>query len=647
MRNPSEASGFLVVPPVFKIGEAEHLGLAGSIPVRLRQSSPPRPDARRAMSAHVVATAGHVDHGKSTLVRALTGMEPDRWAEERRRGLTIDLGFAWTTLPSGRVVSFVDVPGHGRYIGNALAGLAAAPVVCFVVAADEGWSAQSSDHRDAIAALGIRHGLIVVTKADRAPDLVAATVARARREFAHTGLRDAPAVAVSAVQGSGLEELKQVLDEVLARAPAPDPDGRLRLWIDRSFSVAGAGTVVTGTLTAGTLRKGDRLAVIGYGQEPREVTIRALESRDAPADTLHPVNRVAVNLRGVAASDVRRGQALIVPGKWFMTVAADVRRIEGAPLDEAPAQLVVHFGTAAVPAHLRRFDADHTRITFDWPLPLVVGDRLLLRDPTHHRVLGGVDVLDPDPPQLLRRGDGTRRTATLAAMPPEGDALIKVTQRGAVQTDHLRQIGLVGSDTAPPPGVRELDGWWVHHAAYEAWRKRLRTLVEADDQRDQLTPGVSRGALSDALGAPAAHFIDRLTADADLEQQGGYVRLPRERTDLGRAEAGVAELEARLRAGPFAAPKVGDLAALGLGARELTAAERARRVLRLSGGVVLLPSAPALAIEALAQLPQPFTTSEARQALGTSRRVAIPLLEHLDARGRTRRIDDDHRIVVR
>src|SRR5690606_23172060 len=223
------------------------------------------------MTTHVVATAGHVDHGKSTLVRALTGMEPDRWEEERRRGLTIDLGFVWTTLPSGREVAFVDVPGHGRFIRNALAGLAAVPVVCFVVAADEGWSAQSTDHRDAIAALGIRHGLIVVTKADRAADLVAATIERARSEFAHTGLRAAPAVAVSAVQGTGLDRLRQVLDNVLAEAPAPDASGRLRLWIDRSFSVSGAGTVVTGTLVAGTLTKGDRLVVVGHGQEPREV----------------------------------------------------------------------------------------------------------------------------------------------------------------------------------------------------------------------------------------------------------------------------------------------------------------------------------------------------------------------------------------
>jgi selenocysteine-specific elongation factor len=262
-------------------------------------------------------------------------------------------------------------------------------------------------------------------------------------------------------------------------------------------------------------------------------------------------------------------------------------------------------------------------------------------------VLGGVGVLDPDPPQLLRRGDSAQRRVVLAAMSSEGDVLTKVASRGAVDADDLRRIGLLGPDAAPPSEVRELNGWWVHLPTYDAWRRQLRSLVEHDAQRDQLTPGVSQGAVRDALGPAAAHFIDQLVADAGLQQHNGYVRLPQARTDLGRAEAGVAKLEARLLATPFLAPKADELAALGLGSRELAAAERVRRVLRLQGGVVLLPSAPTLAVQALAQLPQPFTTSQARQALSTSRRVAIPLLEYLDGRGWTRRIDGEHREVVR
>ncbi len=192
-----------------------------------------------------------------------------------------------------------------------------------------------------------------------------------------------------------------------------------------------------------------------------------------------------------------------------------------------------------------------------------------------------------------------------------------------------------------------MSGWWVHPPAYDAWRRRLRALVENDVQRDPLSPGVSQGAVRDAIGASATHFLDQLVADTQLELRNGYVQLPLVRANLGRAEAGVATLEARLLAHPFLAPKIDELAALGLGSRELATAERVQRLLRLQGGIVLLPSAPALAIRKLAQLPQPFTTSQARQALETSRRVAIPLLEFLDKRGWTRRIDDEHREVVR
>ena len=206
------------------------------------------------MSSFVIATAGHVDHGKSTLVRALTGIEPDRWAEERKRGLTIDLGFAWTALPSGRQVAFVDVPGHERYVGNMLAGLGPVPVVCFVIAADEGWQAQSSEHRDAIAALGITAGLIVITRRDRAPDAVPEVTARARAELRGTGLAAAPIVACSGVTGEGLDEVRGALDGVLAGLPEPDPHTRLRLWVDRAFTIAGSGTVVTGTPDRSSLR---------------------------------------------------------------------------------------------------------------------------------------------------------------------------------------------------------------------------------------------------------------------------------------------------------------------------------------------------------------------------------------------------------
>jgi selenocysteine-specific elongation factor len=571
-------------------------------------------------------------------------MEPDRWEEERRRGLTIDLGFAWTTLPSGREVAFVDVPGHQRFLANTLAGLGPAPVVCFVVAADEGWRAQSSDHRDALAALGIRHGLIVVTRADRAPDRGDEVLAQARDELAGTGLRDAPGVVVSAVDGTGLTALRATLDRVLDGLPAPETTARVRLWVDRSFTITGAGTVVTGTLAAGTVAQGDRLELLGADQ-PQSVVIRGLQSRGEPYPTLGPVTRVALNLRGVPRDVIHRGHALVTPGAWPSTATLDIRRTTGGPLTEAAAQLVVHVGTAAVPARLRPFDDDHGRLTLDHRLPLVLGDRLVLRDPGGQRVLGGALVLDAEPPVLRRRGDGTRRSASLRALDAAGDVGAEVARRGAVRVNHLRRLGLPVD--AVPPGVRVLDGWWVHDATYQAWQQRLRAAVDELHARDPLAEGLSRGAARDLLALPEESLLDAVTRDAGLEQRGGHLRSAGARDDLGRAEAAVGELEARLRAEPFHAPEADDLSALRLSARELAAAERAGRVLRLRDGVVLLPTAPALAMRELARLEQPFTTSQARQALGTTRRVAIPLLEHLDARGWTRRLDAGHREVVR
>ncbi|MDQ0028600.1 selenocysteine-specific translation elongation factor [Arthrobacter bambusae] len=597
---------------------------------------------------HVIATAGHVDSGKSTLVRALTGMEPDRWEEERRRGLTIDLGYAWTTLPSGQDVAFVDVPGHERFLGNMLAGIGPAPIVCFVVAADEGWQAQSTDHRDAVAALGIEHGVVVLSRADRASaQRVADVLARARVELAGTGLRDAPAVAVSAIDGTGLAELRSALDGVLANVPPPTTDGRVRLWVDRSFTITGSGTVVTGTLAAGTIVQGDRLSLLGhFGSRP--VVVRGLQSRDTSYTSVGPVSRVALNLRDISAPDIRRGDALLTPDAWPSTGVVGIQRTTGVAFTEVPEQLMVHVGTASVPARLRPFGADHARLVLDRHLPLVVGDRLVLRDPGSRSVLGGARILDADPPSLRRRGDGAHWVQRLATMDPAGDVLGEVAARGAVRPEHLRRLGLLsGHDAEPPSGVEVIDDWWVHAPVLKAWQHQLRSAVQALEERDPLTQGLSMGAARDLLQLPDEKLLSHVIDGAALERHGGHVQLPGSHGNLGAVEASVAELERRLSADTFQAPEADELAALGLGARELAAAERAGRLLRLRDGVVLLPTAPALAMRALAGLEQPFTTSQARQALGTTRRVAVPLLEHLDSRGWTRRLDAGHRTVVR
>ncbi|GAB2539215.1 selenocysteine-specific translation elongation factor [Brachybacterium huguangmaarense] len=594
----------------------------------------------------VVATAGHVDHGKSTLIRALTGIETDRWAEEKRRGLTIDLGFAWAALPSGQEVSFVDVPGHERFLANTLAGLGPAPIVLLAVAADEGWSAQTDDHRDAIAALGIGSGVVALTRADRADEAQrAAAVASVRAELAGTALADVAVVPVSAVTGEGMDALRAALDAVLAAEPAPDPAARVRLWIDRAFTISGAGTVVTGTLEAGSLARGDRLEVQG-AEHTGEVVVRGLQSREQDAERIEPVSRAAVNLRGVPTGALARGDALVTPGAWPLAATLDVRRATGGPLDDLPEQAVAHIGTAAVPVRVRPFGADHARLVLDRPLPLAVGDRIVLRGSGEHAVLGGVRVLDVDPPALDRRGDGTRRASALAAMPADGDAMLEVSRRGAMREKDLRRAGIAVPDPLPD-ALRRVGAHLVDAAALARWGTTLRSAVEETTARDPLAPGLPRGAAAAAIGLPDASLLDAVVAAAGLVSDGGTVHDPDAVRGLGAAEAGIAALERRLRSAPFAAPEADDLAALRLGAKELAAAEGQGRILRLPDGVVLLPTAPALAMRALAALPQPFSASQARQALSTTRRVAIPLLEHLDGRGWTRRVDGTAREVVR
>lgn len=593
----------------------------------------------------VIATAGHVDHGKSTLIRALTGIEPDRWEEEKRRGLTIDLGFAWTTLPSGQEIAFVDVPGHERFLGNMLAGIGPAPIVCFVVAADEGWQAQSDDHRDAIAALGIDQGVIAITRADLAPDRVEAVTAQVRAQLVGTGLADAPAVSVSARTGDGLDELRTALDDAVARSRRPEAADRIRLWVDRSFTIAGAGSVVTGTLTAGTLSVGQTLELRG-ADHSGPVTVRGLQSRGGQARTLEPVTRAAVNLRGIDHEAISRGDALLTPNAWELTGLIDVRGMTGQDLGDAPEELVAHVGTAAVAVRVRPLGARHARLTLDRPLPLTVGDRLVLRGSGSRSVYAGAQVLDVDPPALDRRGDGERRRQALEEMPLTGDAAGEVARRGAIREEVLRRRGLVIPDPLPAATRRE-GAWLVDAAALERWTAGLRRGVLEHAEKNPLAAGLPARVARDMLRLPDESLLEPVVTAAGLQHRDGLLTDPQRAQGMGAAEAGIAALEERLRKAPFHAPEAEDLTALGLGSRELAAAERQGRVLRLPDGVVLLPTAPALAMRELAGLSQPFTTSQARQALDTTRRVAIPLLEHLDARGWTRRVDAGHREIAR
>ena len=588
---------------------------------------------------HVVATAGHVDHGKSTLVRALTGMEPDRWAEERRRGMTIDLGFAWTTLAGGEVVAFVDVPGHERFVPTMIAGVGPVPAVLFVVAADEGWQPQSTEHLAAIDAFEVEHGLLVVTRADLADPGKATQEALA--QLAGTSLAEVDAVAVSAVTGQGLDDLRARLAELVAALPPGDVDQDVRLWVDRSFVISGAGTVVTGTLTGGSISVGDTLVLAASG---RRVRVRAVQCLGRSVTRADPVARVALNLRGVNHDEVGRGDALLSPDAWLQTHEVDVRlhhrQRELARAGSRAAQppstmhLTLHLGTAGVPARLRRLGGEVGRMRLATALPLRIGDRGLLREPGNHDVLLGVTVLDPQPPPLRRRGSAAQRAAELADV----GVAAEIRRRGVVSGSQLRRLGVRGDLPEPLLG-----DWVVDHELGEALRRRLLEVVDAHARQNPLEPGMPLGAAATALDLPDSALVAALVSPG-LVVSAGRVSAAEAAPGLpADVAARVATLRGLLANAPFDAPGATRLIELGLGHRELAAAARTGALLVLAGGVVLLPDAPARARERLTSLPPLFTVSQARQAWQTSRRVAVPLLELLDSTGVTERLSDGTR----
>ncbi|GAA2393404.1 selenocysteine-specific translation elongation factor [Streptomyces glaucosporus] len=586
---------------------------------------------------HVVATAGHVDHGKSSLLRALTGMEPDRWEEERRRGLTLDLGFVWTRLPGGGRIAFVDVPGHERLVGNMLAGIGPVPAVLLVVAADQGWQPQSEEHLAVLDALRVRHGVLAVTRSDLADPAPVRADALAR--IARTSLGSTEAVSVSSVTGEGLDDLRAALVRLTAALPEPDRAADVRLWVDRAFTVRGRGTVVTGTLAAGTIRTGDRLVTACGGTAVR---VRGLQALREDREEVGAVARVAVNVHGAAADALHRGDALLTPGRWLTTALLDVR-LHGDPAADLPRDLVLHAGSAAVPAGVRPLGEDTARLTLVRPLPLRVGDTALLRDPARHRIPAGLTVLDVRPPRLERRGAGRARARQLETATGTPDGAAELRRRGLVRRAELLAMGV------PPPAEPVAGDWLADPGHWAALRRRLAEVVEEHAARHPMDPGLPTEAARRALGLPERALVQALVDTAPpggprLERRDGRVygnsarpRLPprvREAVDAVRAE---------LRRAPFRAPEAHRLAELGLAPNVIAAAVAAGALLRIGDGIVLLPGADTRAAALLARLEQPFTAAEARRALDTTRRVVIPLLEHLDARGLTVRLDGTRR----
>jgi selenocysteine-specific elongation factor len=632
---------------------------------------------------HVVVTAGHVDHGKSALIRALTGMEPDRWAEERRRGMTIDLGYAWLTLPSGDQLAFVDVPGHERFVTNMLAGAGPVPAVLFVVAADEGWMPQSAEHLAVVSALGIKRGVLAVTKSDLADP--ARAMAEARARIAETGVSEIPAVAVSSVTGTGLPDLISALDELGQSLPESDPGAPVRIWIDRAFSMTGSGTVVTGTLPAGTVHHDDELMLT---PSMRPVRVRDLQSLGEPAQAVSGTARVALNLRGVGKDVLHRGMALVQAGRWTLSDLIDVRITATSPpsgptgrspagagnaadtADRAAASwlgadhsaepvglsalarsVTLHIGSARVIARLRPLGPGIARLSLADPLPLHVGDRILLRDPGSRRSgtwpsLAGAVVLDVMPPPLVRRGAAAAAARQLGAWPDLPGAPNLLARHGLMRASALLAMGIRDHP-------RPVAGEWL--ADPDHWRSlsdQLGEVLASHAAAEPLSAGMPIEAARAALGLPDRRLVTVL-AKPPFQVLSGALQIMKPPGQAAGPDlpepvlAAVRVLRSDLAAAPFASPDADRLRKLGLDARGIAAAVRAGELMRISEQVVLAPGADAAAAAVLARLAQPFTAAQARQALDTTRRTAIPLLEYLDAAGVTERLADDRRVLRR
>jgi len=560
---------------------------------------------------HVVATAGHVDHGKSTLVEALTGTDPDRFAEEKARGLTIDLGFATTTLPSGAALSLVDVPGHVRFIKNMLAGVGAVDACLFVVAATEGWKPQSEEHLRILELLGVRHGVVALTKVGPADDdLVDLAHLEVEERVAGTFLEGAPVVNTDAPTGVGLDNLRAALDDLLAATPTAVDHGRPRLWIDRAFSARGAGTVVTGTLTGGRLHTDDELAVHPAGSPVR---VRSLQNHHAERDELPPGSRCAVNLVGVAHDEVVRGHVLVRSDQWHHTTVVDASLRVLDRLDHPVSRRgahVVYLGSGEHPVRMRILGPDAldpgtegaVRIHLPEPLPLLPGDRFVLRESGRAETVGGGEVLDVDPTERASRARPDRSVDRV------------VRERGWVPVDELER--LTGERREP-----DLDRWVVDPVVLH------RTL---EDLRNALADAGPRGLDLVGLGELARAAVVLLD---DAEVEAGRL-----------VPAGVADpladhpFVAALAASPFVPPSPD-----GVDRGELRELVRRGDVVEVEGiffASSAVDAAARLAARLLVDHPEGFTVSTFREEAGNTRKHAMPLLARLDATGMTRRRGD-------
>lgn len=590
----------------------------------------------------IVGTAGHVDHGKSTLVKALTGRDPDRWQQEKQRGLTIDLGFAWTDLPSGTEVGFIDVPGHERFIKNMLAGIDAINVALLVVAADEGWMPQSEEHMSVLDLLEVPKVVVALTRigltdADTA-ELVAEEVTE---KLAGTVAASAPVIPVDSVSGEGVEAVAAALDDAIADTEILD-HGRPRMWLDRAFSISGAGTVVTGTLLDGPLKNGDQVQVLPAGQTAR---IRGLQSHEQTLESIAPGNRAAVNLSGIERGEVGRGSMLGLPGQWdvthWMIVALRTVRALDNPLRDRGAYHL-HLGSGSWPTRLRLIGTNqlegsgHALLTLDSPVPLAVGDRFILREVGRRAVVGGGRVLDPSPTRRDHPG-AVAALDGIEAMEPDEQAVRLLAWRGREQVETLAAQTRGGATAGTRVGSIAL--------ADDA-KKRLTenaiASVRAFQEVNPLRPGMPKASLASQLKIESALLDVLVDSSEELNDLGSEVATAGFATELGAAEqASWEKAQSRLAEGGLAVPRLQDL---GLDRELVHALLRDGLVLQVGPDLIYLPSQIKEIVDGLADLPEAFTVAQFRDHFGLTRKYAVPLVEWLDAEGFTVRDGDLRRV---
>jgi selenocysteine-specific elongation factor len=556
-----------------------------------------------------VGTAGHIDHGKTWLVRALTGKDTDRLPEEQERGISIDLGYAPLELPDGRRLSLIDVPGHERFVRNMVAGATGIDLFLLVIDAGEGARPQTHEHLAILRLLGIDRGVVAVTKADAVDAEMLALVVAEAREL----VPGADVVAVSAKTGAGLDELRAALASAAvetARAEWPT-----RLYVDRVFSLRGIGTVVTGTLWSGTLSEGDELRAEPAG---RDVRVRSLQVHDEPVEAADAGQRVAVAVPGVERRDLRRGDALVEAGTFPVSYRLDIVLHELEPIDDG-ARLNVHHGTSHTVARVVRAGARYAQLRLASPLVAARGDRVVLRS---HTTVGGGVVLDPAPPRAI----DPERLAVLETR--DTAAIVVATVHAPVTGPELQARGLL------PPGelarglasVRAAGDWYFSDAWLDELRQRVRERLRAHAAGGSLDPGLPVGRL--LLDRPWANAVAPLLG---LERRGGKFYLPGSAPSLDGREAEARRLEAELAEHGFA--KLDD--------RELGVfLEQAGRLYRVGDGFAVSGTLYEHGIDAIRSL-NPITLAGFRDALGISRRVAQLLLERYDADGLTRRVGDE------